>query len=152
MSADGRPVRDLIDLQRCTRFKAREKVTLGIRRKENLLNVDVTVGVHLAAKPKRDPAEAAMDRVGLEVSELSEGLRTFLDLPDLKGVVIQRVHAGRPAAASGLKKGDVITSIDNLVVDSPRTLQEALVDLKADYFVLETWRDGTKVPVVVRMK
>lgn len=55
-----------------------------------------------------------------------------ITVKDDKGVKIDEVAVGSPAEKSGLKKGDVITSIDQKSVNTPEKLLEVVSALKPD--------------------
>ncbi len=57
--------------------------------------------------------------LGVETFDLSPGARSALKLAtDQKGVVVQRAERGTPAARAGLRKDDVITTVDREAVTS----------------------------------
>ena len=150
---DGVDVRDRIDVERRTKFRAREEVEVTVKRGDASIKVKVTVGVWEAPKPEPEPKQQVRDRLGIEVVELTDDLRKFLDLGDRKGVVIQRVEAGSLGEQAGLRKGDAIVMIDTVAVDSVDSFLKKARALPTDgYVVFETWREGKRVPVVLRMK
>ncbi len=153
VAIDGKPVKDALDLQRATKFRARETVEVTFTRADGTMKVKLTVGVWEPAKPEPEPHAQVRDRLGLEVVGLTDDLRKFLDLGERNGVVIQRVMAGSLAEQAGLRKGDAITSVDNVAVESvDQFLAKARAVAKDSYVVLDTWRDGKRVPVVIKMK
>jgi S1-C subfamily serine protease len=67
----------------------------------------------------------------------------------LVGVVVSEVDPRSPAARSGLRQGDVITTVDRKPVGSMSDLRG--VDLgKADHVLLRVWRQGSFTFVVLR--
>jgi len=56
----------------------------------------------------------AVPKLGFSVGELNPRLSTQLQLPEnAKGVVVARVNPHGPAAAAGLKSGDLIDSVNS---------------------------------------
>jgi Do/DeqQ family serine protease len=83
--------------------------------------------------------------LGLEFQEIDPALRQVLDLPEGKGgALINRVQPGSPAAQAQLRRGDIVTQIDEREVESAHTLQDmfsSLVDGQEIHF--ELFRDGS---------
>ena len=66
-------------------------------------------------------------KLGLALARLDDGIRSEMDLPDgLDGAVVTDVLPGSPAAAKGLRQGDVIIEADNLAVIEPKTVADAV--------------------------
>ncbi len=95
------------------------------------------VGAAPAEEPPRKAAEAQGGRVvrkvvkvrapswsarrgflGVELTPLNRELRAFFKAPEDRGVLVRRVEAGSPAAAAGLRVGDVLTAVDGQRVAS----------------------------------
>ena len=62
--------------------------------------------------------------LGADGTELSPALAALKGLPP--GLLVQTVEPGGPAAAAGIKPGDVITQIDDVVVDASHPVVAAL--------------------------
>jgi len=56
--------------------------------------------------------------LGIQLVDLTTDLRAFFGAAPDAGVLISSVEEGSPAAAAGLKVGDVVTAIDGEAVDS----------------------------------
>ncbi len=87
--------------------------------------------------------------LGVQLAPLESEFTAELGLPKgTKGVLIQSVMAGGPAAKAGVKVGDVVTAIDGKPVDDPQTLRNA-VGLKnpGTGVALQMMRDGKKIDV-----
>ena len=80
-----------------------------------------------AATTKTD-AEAQRAWLGVYSQELTEQLRDGIDYSG-RGVLVNRVMTGSPAERAGLRKGDVITSINSRDVESPSELASTVRDL-----------------------
>jgi C-terminal processing protease CtpA/Prc len=61
---------------------------------------------------KSEAAATHDSKTGLTVTELSPEQRTSLAVPGDSGLLVKKVEPGSPAAAAGIKAGDVITKID----------------------------------------
>lgn len=77
-------------------------------------NVAKTISMHLARS-----GQVSRGRMGVSVQDLSETLKNALQVPaDVDGVVITAIKADSAAEKAGLQVGDVITRINDRVVDS----------------------------------
>ncbi|EPC03917.1 hypothetical protein L861_01055 [Litchfieldella anticariensis FP35 = DSM 16096] len=89
-------------------------------------------------------------RLGLAVSELSAEERQRLDIDG--GVLVQQVAPNGAAAASGIRPGDVIVSVDHKSVDSSRQLVDVVEGLSADRAVpVRIYREGRSLFVALRL-
>jgi len=62
---------------------------------------------------------------GAEVARMTAGLRDVFGVPS--GVLVLSVAAGSPAAAGGLRSGDVIQRINDEAVATPQAFQRAVL-------------------------
>lgn len=70
--------------------------------------------------------------LGIQGTELTDQMAQFLGIPGKKGVLVLEVQDGTPAAAAGLKAGDVILSVNGTAVDSVGELVRELSSGKID--------------------
>ena len=68
--------------------------------------------------------------LGMEVQDVGPGLAVALGLPRPAGALVNSVEPGTPAAASGLKPGDVIVQIGDKTIDRSAELVEDAADLQ----------------------
>jgi serine protease Do len=61
--------------------------------------------------------------LGIQMSELDQGLAERLGISGQKGLVVGRIYNDTPAAKAGLKEGDVIVAVDGKPLESSRALQ-----------------------------
>jgi S1-C subfamily serine protease len=67
-------------------------------------------------------------------------------MPTADGVALSRVAASSPAAALGLKSGDLIAAVNGLSLSSPDRVLDAYSKLRqASQLSLEVVRDGRRV-------
>ncbi len=80
--------------------------------------------------------------------ELAEGLR----LPDTKGALVASVTADSPAAAAGIRQGDVILSFDGHQIGEMRSLPRLVAESAAGRKVaVDLWRQGARMSVTVAL-
>jgi len=91
--------------------------------------------------------------LGLEVTKLTNIIRRILGLPDeVDGLVVMGSHPGSPAAEAGLRRADVMLSIDGHVLVEPSQLKRFL-NSKAPGDVVEVhyFRDDARHAVKVTL-
>ena len=71
-------------------------------------------------------------RLGIDAEDLEGDFGKYFGAPEGEGVLVRGVFEGMPAAKSGLKVGDVITSVDGERIRSIGELREKLVEKKAE--------------------
>jgi serine protease Do len=76
-------------------------------------------GIAVADAPKPD-------RLGAEVMSLTPDLREYFGVARDRGVLVDHVEAGTPAAASGLLAGDVIVDISDKTIALPADIAVAV--------------------------
>jgi serine protease Do len=92
-------------------------------------------------------------RLGLSVYDLTETLAQELNLPVIRGAVVESVEPGSPAQKAGLRAGDVITKIDNTEIRNSDELI-AYVRQKSPGAVIrvEAWRGGVKRSFIIKLE
>lgn len=82
--------------------------------------------------------------LGLEFQAIDPALHQILDLPGgSRGVLVQRVQAGSPAAEAGLERGDVILGVDGRQVAGAAALNEGFNRLTDGQSIdFELYREG----------
>lgn len=80
--------------------------------------------------------------LGVGMTEISSDLRRHFGAPEDAGVLINRVVDEGPAATAGVKVGDVLSAIDDDVVENTADAQRLIFARRPnDEVVLEIWRD-----------
>jgi pimeloyl-ACP methyl ester carboxylesterase len=84
--------------------------------------------------------------LGIKMENLTDDSRKIMELGDLKGVLIAEVFPNSTASEAGLKKGDILLSINNSSFNSTDDVFRSLSDQKAgDAFNYEIFREKKKV-------
>lgn len=118
-------------------------VDLSVRRQGKIF----TASVKLIAAPETRPRDrqtigGKWPLAGSVIATLSPALADELSLDPLSdGVVVMEVTRDSPAERVGLKRGDVLVSIDGEKVQSSRDVI-ALARVRQYYWKLVIWRDG----------
>jgi hypothetical protein len=88
--------------------------------------------------------------LGVETTALTPELRRHFGAPEDTGVLIGRVEEGSPAAAAGLRVGDVLTRVDDGEVTSGGSLRRLVRAYEKDETAtLEFWRGGKSATTTV---
>ena len=101
------------------------------------------VPVNLVQKVMRDLIDYGIVQrgyLGVQITNITQELKTEKNLPNLKGVYIAKAIEGGSAEKAGLKEGDVVLKIGTKEVNSAASLQEEIGKM----------RPGDKVAVTLR--
>ena len=71
----------------------------------------------------RDKGKIAWGFLGVGIQNLTEGIAKAFDVTEPKGALVNNVLPGLPAAAAGVKRGDVIVRFDGKEIPDVRALQ-----------------------------
>ena len=142
---DGEPMTDSREVQRAVlRKRVGDHVRLGIWRDGKETEIAVK------AAPERDAAPTvaaeARDRegrLGLDLQTLTADLASRLGLEeDARGVLVTGVQPGSPAEEAGLRRGDVIVSIDRRPVAAAVEAVDRLRERRDGGHLLRIQRSG----------
>jgi len=89
-------------------------------------------------------------RHGLVVESLSPQLSNFFGVPPGHGVLVRSVEGGSPAAAAGLKAGDIILKVNNETVHDMADWQRGM-HVQATKVSVSIWRDKHEQTVVINV-
>ena len=144
LAVDGVRVSTPQDLRSNVRGKKiGQPITLEVFRKGKAMQVKVSPSewvqpMPAVAKARNVPApEPASVNLGINVQALTRDLAKQFGLDANEGVLIASVDKNSPAARKGLRAGDVITSIDQQRVATPKEFREVIkkIDLKKGVLV-----------------
>ena len=75
-----------------------------------------------------------------------------VDLPDMKGALVEQVGTGSPAEKAGVQVYDIIREVNGQTVDNASDLQNKISKLPPDdVAILTLWRDGEHIEVEVML-
>lgn len=110
------------------------RVDVGVIRDGDRKTIALDVGelpeAQVLERRNQRPGARRSNRLGLEVTELTEQLRDRLALEQPHGVVVSGLSAG-PAARSGMLKGDVILRLNGAVVRDVKHFEQLVAELPA---------------------
>jgi serine protease Do len=87
----------------------------------------VTLGTFPDEPGEAEAAEGRKGKLGMTLQDLNPSLAERLELPrGTKGVVVRDVEAGEAAEQAGLKRGDVIVSVNGSPVTGVDEFEQAI--------------------------
>jgi len=128
---DGKPVKDAtVFRNEIAQAAPNTRVTLKIWRAGATRTIEVTLGE--LPDPDGTPSKIRAADAGLELGDLSEPLRRRFDVEVERGAVVVEIKPGSPAAAAGLRPGDVIEQVDDAPVNTAAEASKLLSAAKLD--------------------
>ena len=90
--------------------------------------------------------------LGIEVQELTPELKSHFDLPSHQsGILVNDLMTGSSGAASGIQRGDIILSIENISVPSLAEYRDAIAEYTTgDRLNLKVFRKGKELTLSVQ--
>jgi serine protease Do len=99
-------------------------------------------------------AEGSVARgwLGLQIQPVSSDIADSLGLKDSKGALVSEPQQGSPAAAAGIKAGDVVTAVNGEAISDPHELSREIAAMGPDKKVeLTIWHDGATKMIPVTL-
>ena len=172
LRVNGQAVRNANELtRRVATARAGETIRLDVYRSGQNRTINVTSGTRptreqLAARANDNeegadrPSGPAQVRgpavLGMNLSALDEGARRRYTIDSaVRGVVIERVEGASDAGEKGLRRGDVITRVNDREVASPADVQgaiEAARRLNRPSVLVWINRGGNTTPLPIRLQ
>jgi serine protease Do len=153
----GEKVEQMSDLPlMVARTKPGNEATVTLMRDGKKREVEVEIGTleeetDTGAAPRR-PGESDLDRLGMELREITPELANRLDLAVRRGVAVTKVEPGSAAAEAGLRPGDVIVEMEREPVESLSGLKDRLDELDpGDTALLLVNREGNTLFLTVEI-
>jgi serine protease Do len=119
----------------------------------------VGIGFAIPAEVAKDVVASLKDKgtvsrgwIGVQIQPVSPEIADSLNLKGTKGALVAETQSGSPAAAAGIRSGDVIVGVNGDHIDSPRELARRIAALGPDRKVDLTYlRDGSERTANVRL-
>lgn len=143
LSFDGKDVDKMRDLPRIVaQSEVGEKYKVGIWRagKNKTLTIktdrypdDNAVASLVSPESSSTPESIDGDLFGARLSELDSNARSQFNIEDdIEGVLVLDVNQDGLAASNGIRRGDVITSVNNATVKSTKDVEDEIRDAKKE--------------------
>lgn len=156
-AVDGVPVRSSNDLQHKIALRAPgDRVWITIYRdgepREVTVRLDEAPLSEEAPEPEPAARDQTVDKLGVEVAEVTRQIADALGLESADGVVVTDVERGGPAHRRGIVERCVIREINRRAVDDVGELEDALRDVGRGEVVSVLTRCPSSDPTVVNMR
>jgi len=120
------------------------------------MGIGFAVPINMARKVMEDlifDGKVSRGWLGVSIQELDRATREAFGLPaETKGVLIGDVFKGQPADKAGIKRGDVVQSIDGKPTESANSLRNLVASIYPGKTVpVELLRNGKRVTVNVKL-
>ena len=128
LQADGRTIRDNGDLSRyIASLPPGSTVKLDLLRGKDRKSVSVTLGTFPDQSAEESAGEPGHASLGMTLRDLTPAMAERFGLPrETHGVVVMDVEAGEVAEDSGLRRGDVIVTVNGQPVDGTAAFEQAI--------------------------
>jgi serine protease Do len=152
ISADGRPIQDSSDLSSYIASKA-PGTTVRLRVLHDGVEKEVPIALgtfpeELGRADNEETPGAAQH--GMTLRDLNPALAERLELPrGTRGVVVMSVEPGTPAEEAGLRRGDVIVSVNGQDVESVSSFEAQIARAKPDGVARLRVRRGESFAITV---
>lgn len=92
--------------------------------------------------------------LGLDLQDLDPRLAAAMDLPQgLRGALVNRVREDSPAQRANLRRGDVVTRLDDRPIEATRSFYEMLeISVAGQDLQIEFWRAGRLQTIRVELE
>lgn len=90
--------------------------------------------------------------LGVTIQSVDADLASSLNLPAARGAIVTSVATGSPAETAGLKRGDVITSVNNQAINDRNSLRNSVASIAPGTTVnVKAVRDGREASFQVAL-
>jgi serine protease Do len=152
ISADGRPIQDSSDLSNYIAGKAPgTTVRLRILHEGVEKELPIALGTFPEELGRADnDEEPGSSQHGMTLRDLTPTMAERLELPrGTRGVVVMGVEPGTPAEEAGLRRGDVIVSVNGEPVESVSSFEAQITRAKPDGVARLRVRRGESFAITV---
>ena len=118
------------------------------------IGIGFAIPINMAKKllPQLRKGVVTRGFLGVSIQPVNENLAKELGLKVTQGALVSNVIEDAPAKKAGIKRGDVIVSINEKNIDNPRQLSLAAADLKPGSMAkISIIRDGKKRDIKIQV-
>jgi serine protease Do len=150
---DGSEIKDMHDLPRVVaKAGVGKQVEVRLLRqgKAKVLSITIAALRDETAVATAEPEPTIVDRLGMDVEDLTPALVQRLGLTSSKGVFVAEVAPDGPAAEAGIRSGDVILEINRQGIADTQSYIDALQNHVDDTILLLVARDDNTLYVALQ--
>ncbi len=91
--------------------------------------------------------------IGMEIQSIDEGVATYYDLDDTKGVIVTKVYSNSPADNAGIEIGDIIIEINDFKINNENTIFGVFHEFRTDQVIdVKIIRDHNKLTKQMKLE
>ncbi len=150
---DGSDIRDMHELPRAVaKTEVGKQVDVRILRQGKAKTLSVTIAALRDDTPvaATEDEPTVMDRLGMDVEDLTPTSVQRMGLASAKGVLVAEVAPEGPAAEAGIRSGDVILEVNRHGIDNTEGYIEALQNHVDETILLLIARDENTLYVALQ--
>ncbi|WP_089942134.1 DegQ family serine endoprotease [Candidatus Entotheonella palauensis] len=148
---DGSDIQDMHELPRVVaKTEVGKLVEVRILRQGKAKTLSVTIAPLREETAVAEAEPTVMDRLGMEVEDLTPASVQRMGLSNAKGVLVAKVDPEGPAAEAGIRSGDVILEVNRHGIADTRSYIEALQNHVDDTILLLVARDENTLYVALQ--
>lgn len=153
VSFDGKEIKEMRELPFLVASTPVGKtVKVAVMRKGERKTLEVKIGQMKEEKEAEAASPAETPRLGMTVEELTPELAKNLGLTETSGIAVVQVEDDSPAAAAGLKPGDMILEIDQIPVKNLKDFNHKIEKYKkGDTILLLAKRRGATLYMTLKV-
>ncbi|MFP4164297.1 MAG: DegQ family serine endoprotease [Chitinispirillaceae bacterium] len=119
------------------------------------MGIGFAIPINMARKITEDlinHGEVQRGWMGVSIQDMDAELQEAMDLKNRKGVLIGDVYEGQPAQKAGIRRGDIILSIDGEEIGSANELRNMVATIDPGNKVpVRIFRDGKEISVEMKV-
>lgn len=114
------------------------KAKLTVIRKGKRKKINITIGKLDEKQIRADSttSEKINQKLGLTIQEITPELAKTLGIEDQKGLIVSDVERDSPAAAAGIKRGEIILEVNQKAIENIKEFKDILSQTKTDDNIL----------------
>jgi len=91
--------------------------------------------------------------IGMRIQSIDEGIATYYDLNDIKGVIVTKVYRNSPADIGGIEVGDIITGINDFKINNENTIFSVFHEFRTGQIIdVKIIRDNNKLTKQMKLE
>ena len=91
--------------------------------------------------------------IGMRIQSIDEGIATYYDLDDTKGVIVTKVYRNSPADIGGIEVGDIITEINNFTINNENSIFGVFHEFRTGQIIdVKVIRDHNKLTKQMKLE
>jgi serine protease Do len=129
--------------------------TMIVTRSGGFMGIGMAIPINMARKVMEDiiyEGKVTRGWLGVQIQDVNPAMRGSLGLGERKGVLVGDVFKGQPADKAGIKRGDVVLSVDGKKVGDANELRNTVAAISPGVKItVVVFRGGKEVTLSVKL-